>query len=306
MKVCAHRLCLTCLMLLLAQAAPAACIKNRAALLPITLWQNKLYVPVTLNGRTRPFFVDTGAAISFVSQSMADELNLPHDFDHTLDTFGVGGQESHLYIAEIASLALGAIQVSNRHLPVAAFGDRLADGRSQPGGLIGADILSHFDLDIDIPNRQIGLWQVSGCTDIQPDWEGAIASVPMQIAPSRHASVPVRIDGAALDLMVDTGSPDLVLSTRAAARAGAPPEVLDENRQLQGFGVNDRAFHAWMHIFRRVELGTMVFGDVRTLVVNNGRYGSLGDGLLGVEFLKRGRVWLSYSTGSLFATSNRN
>jgi clan AA aspartic protease (TIGR02281 family) len=301
---------LPCLILLLAHAAPAECIKNRAALLPITLWQSKLYVPVTLNGLTRAFFVDTGAALSFVSQTMADELNLPHDFDHTLDTFSVGGQESHLYIAEITSLALGGIQVSNRHLPVAAFGDRLSDGRSQPGGLIGADILSHFDLDIDIPNRQLGLWRVSGCTQMQPDWGGAwggaIASVPMRIAPSRQASVPARIDGAAVDLMVDTGSPDLVLSTRAAARAGAPPEVLDENRQLQGFGVNDRAFHAWMHIFQRVELGTMVFGDVRTLVVNNGRYGSLGDGLLGVEFLKRGRVWLSYSTGSFFATSNRN
>jgi hypothetical protein len=41
-------------------------------------------------------------------------------------------------------------------------------------------------------------------------------------------------------------------------------------------------------------------------VVANGRYGSMGDGLLGVEFLKRGRVWLSYSTGNFFAESNRN
>ncbi len=292
--------------LLMAQSARAECIKNRAALLPITLWQNKLYVPVTLNGATRLFFVDTGAAITYVSQSMADELNLPHDFDHTMDTFGVGGQESHLYVAEIASLAIGNIEVKNQHFPVAAFGDRLADGRSQPGGLIGADILSHFDLDIDIPHRQLALWRVTGCTDIQPDWDGAAAPLPMQIAPSRHVTVPVRINGAALDLMLDTGSPDLVLSTRAAARAGATPEVLEDNRQIEGFGVNNRAFHAWMHIFQRVELGHMVFGDVRTIVVNNGRYGSIGDGLIGIEFLKRGQVWLSYSTSSFFTTSNQN
>jgi predicted aspartyl protease len=300
------RLILTCLVLLTAPSARAECIKNRAALLPITLWQNKLYVPVTLNGVTRPFFVDTGAAVTYIAQDLADELNLPHDFDHTMDTFGVGGQESHLYIAEIASLALGDIQVTKRHFPVAAFGDRLADGRSKPGGLIGADILSHFDMDIDIPHRQLALWRVTGCTDIQPDWDNASAPVPMQIAPSRHATVPVRIDGASLDLMLDTGSPDLVLSTHAAARAGATPEVLEDNRQTQGFGVNDRAFHAWMHIFQRVQLGSMVFGDVRTIIVNNGRYGSIGDGLLGVEFLKRGRVWLSYSTGSFFAQAGQN
>ena len=301
-----RRLYLAVLFLLAATAAQADCIKNRAALLPITLWQNKLYVPVTVNGVTKPFFVDTGAAVTMIAQSFADQLNLPHNFDHTMDMFGVGGQESHLYIGDVDSLALGDVTVKNRNLPVASFAEHLADGNTEPGGLIGADILSRFDVDIDIPHRQLALWRVAGCTDMTPDWDGASAAVPMQIAPSRHVTVPVRIDGASLDLMLDTGEPNLLLSTHAAARAGATPDVLDENRQLQGFGVNDRAFHAWLHIFQRVEIGSQVYGDVRTVVVANGRYSSMGDGLLGVEFLKRGRVWLSYSTGNFFAQSNRN
>ena len=301
-----RRLFLASLFLLAATAAHADCIKNRAALLPITLWQNKLYVPVTVNGITRPFFVDTGAAVTMIAQSFAGELNLPRNFDHTMDTFGVGGQESHLYIGEVESLALGDVGVKNRSFPVASFAEHLADGNSQPGGLIGADILSRFDVDIDIPNRQLALWRVAGCTEMTPDWDGPTAAVPMQIAPSRHVTIPVRIDGALLDLVLDTGAPDLLLSTRAAARAGATPEVLEENRQLQGFGVNDRAFPAWLHIFQRVEIGSQIYGDVHTIVVANGRYGSMGDGLLGVEFLKRGRVWLSYSTGNFFAQANRN
>jgi clan AA aspartic protease (TIGR02281 family) len=301
-----NRLFVASLFLLATTALQAECIKNRAALLPITLWQNKLYVPVTLNGVSRPFFVDTGAAVTTISQSLAGELDLPHDFDHTMDTFGVGGQESHLYIGEVTSLSLGGIAVKNHNFPVADFGERLADGSSRPGGLIGADILSRFDLDIDIPHRQLALWRVTGCTEMMPDWEGKSAAVPMQVATSRHVTIPVRIDGANLDLLLDTGAPDLLLSTHAAARAGATPEVLEENRQLEGSGVNDRAFHAWLHIFQRVEIGDQVYGDVRTIVVENGRYGSMGDGLLGVEFLKRGRVWLSYSTGNFFAQSNRN
>jgi len=293
-------------MLLIASQARAACIKTRAALLPITLWQNKLYVPVTLNGAPRLFFIDTGAAITHVSQTTADDLNLPRNFDHTINSFGVGGIESHLHIVEVASLVLGGVEVKNRSFPEADFADRLADGRSRPGGLIGADILSHFDVDIDIPHRKLALWRVTGCAEITPDWDAAGAGVPMQIAPSRHVTVPVRIDGAALDLLLDTGAPDLVLSTGAAARAGATPDVLEENRQLQGFGINNRAFDARLHIFKRVEIGTQVFGDVRAIIVNNGRYGSIGDGLLGVEFLKRGRVWLSYGTGSFFAKADRN
>lgn len=299
MPVC--RFILVAVALVLAAGARAECVMNRVALLPVTLWQNKLFVPVTVNGTPETFFVDTGAATTTLSDNVAGALNIPRDFDHTLDTFGVGGQESHLYIGQVYDFNVGGIDVRKRAFPVAAFGVfKLADGRGQAAGLIGADILSHFDLDIDIPHRQIGLWRVQGCTEVKPDWPEAAAGVQMQIEPSRHITVPVRIDGAALDLLLDTGAPDLLLTTLAAARAGAPPEVLEENRQFTGYGVNDRSYQAWLHIFRRLEIGRQVYGDVRAVVVNRGRYGNLGDGLLGVEFLKRGRVWISYSTGTFF------
>jgi len=292
------------LLLLFVTDAHAECVMNRATLLPITLWQNKLYVPVTINGTPKALFVDTGAASTTLSEAVAGELGIPRDFDHTVDTFGVGGKESHLYIGEVDSIRLGDIVIRKHPVPVAAFNQFMADERTPAAGLIGADILSHFDVDIDIPHRQLALWRVQGCTEVKPDWNGEAASVPMQISESRHITVPVRIDGVSLDLLLDTGSPNLLLSTRAAARAGATPEVLEESRQFDGFGVNDRAYHAWMHIFRRVEIGGQVFGDVRTVIVSNGRYVNLGDGLLGIEFLKRGRVWISYSTSTLFVQKN--
>jgi len=291
---------------LLAGAAQAECVMNRAAVLPITLWQNKLFVPVTVNGVAERFFVDTGAAVTTLSDSLANALNIPRDFDHTIDMFGVAGRESHLYIGEVDSINVGGLEVKKQSFPVAAFGSfMLADGHSHADGLIGADILSHFDVDIDIPHRQIALWRVQGCSVVKPDWQGDASSVPMQIAPSHNITVPVRIDGAMLDLMLDTGAGDLLLSTRAAARAGATPEVLEESRQSTGFGVNDRSYPVWLHVFRRVEVGTQVYGDVRGVVVNRGRYMDQGDGLLGVEFLKRGRVWISYSTSTFFTEAGR-
>jgi predicted aspartyl protease len=291
---------------LLAGAAQAECVMNRAAVLPITLWQNKLFVPVTVNGVAERFFVDTGAAVTTLSDSLANALNIPRDFDHTIDMFGVAGRESHLYIGEVDSINVGGVELKKHSFPVAAFGSfMLADGHSRADGLIGADILSHFDVDIDIPHRQIAFWRVQGCGVVKPDWPGDASSVPMQIAPSRNITVPVRIDGAMLDLVLDTGAGDLLLSTRAAARAGATPEVLEESRQSTGFGVNDRSYPVWLHVFRRVEVGTQVYGDVRGVVVNRGRYMDQGDGLLGVEFLKRGRVWISYSTSTFFTEAGR-
>ncbi len=299
MPVCRAMLALVFVML--AGVARAECVMNRVAVLPVTLWRNKLFVPVTVNGTPENFFVDTGAATTMISETVAGALDIPHDFDHTMDAFGVAGKESHLYIGQVDDLSFGGIDVRKHDFPVAAFGAFLmADGRTRAAGLIGADILSHFDVDIDIARRQIGLWRVQGCTEVKPDWPGDAVGVPIQVAETRHVTVPVRIDGAALDLLLDTGAPDLLLNTLAAARAGATPEVLEENPHVTGYGVNDRSYPAWLHIFRRVEIGPQVYGDVRAVVVNRGRYGDFGDGLLGVEFLKRGRVWISYSTSMFF------
>ncbi len=290
---------LVLLLCLTAQIAHAECTMHRAAELPLTLWQDKLYVPVSIDDTPRMLFLDTGASVTTLAVKTADALELPRDFDHTMDMFGVGGMESHLYLVHTRTLSLGGITVRGQTFPVATFTGLMADDSTPVGGLIGADLLSRFDLDLDIPHRRLGLWQVSGCSEVKPDWSGPTGSVPIEIQPSRHVTVPVKADGTMVNLLLDTGSPGLVLSTRAAARAGATPEILEESRGLNGRGVNERAFAAWLHIVARLEVAGEVFGDARAAVVNNGRVLS-GDGLLGLAFLKRGRVWISYATGRLF------
>ncbi len=290
-------------LLLTGHAAHAACAPHRVAELPITLWQNKLFVPVNINGAPRMMFVDTGAAITTLAADTAAALNLPRDYDHTADAFGVGGIENHLYLVHTRSLTVGGITFTARTYPVAEFPPPAPEG-VRAAGLVGADILSHYDLDIDIPHRRLGLWDASGCNTVTPDWTGPTGTAALEIAPSHHIGVPVRLDGVALTLMLDTGSPELLLSTRAAARAGVPPEQLEEGRTMQGRGVNERSFNAWLHIFTRLDIAGDIYGDVRAVVVNNGRVSS-GDGLLGVEFLKRGRVWVSYATSRLFLERGR-
>ena len=125
----------------------------------------------------------------------------------------------------------------------------------------------------------------------------------MTIDSFRHVSVPVTIGVSTMELTLDTGAPGLVLTRRSAARAGATPEILDEDREIGGNGVNNRAFEARLHIFSRLEFGSQVFGDVPAAVVENSRLDRY-DGLLGLMFLRRSRVWLSYATGTIFMQPN--
>ena len=268
----------------------------------MTLWQDKLFVPVTIEGTPQFMAVDTGASTTVLSSSVAGALNISHDFDHTSDMEGVGGADSHLYIGEVRRLGVGFITLTNSRIPIADFPMRMADGRDA-AGLLGADILMHFDIEIDIARRRLDFWRISGCSSVQPDFEGAYSTAPMTIDNFRHVSVPVRIGLSTLDLTLDTGAPGLVLTRRAAARAGATPDVLDQDRKIGGSGVNNRAFEARLHIFPRVEVGTQVFGDVPAAVVDNSRLNRY-DGLLGLMFLRRSRVWLSYATGTIFMQTN--
>lgn len=288
----------------LPSAARCECSITRAALLPLTLWQDKAYIIASIEGDAVPMFIDTGAAATTLSQSVAGRLNLERNFDHAADILGVGGRESHLGIVEARSFSLADLRYTHKAFPVAKFTDRLADG-SAPGGLIGADILSHFDLDVDLAHRQLGLWRVSGCEDARPSWAGGRAPAELEVQPSGHVTALARVDGVALDLMLDTGSPGLVLSTRAAARAGATPEILEQGRTLEGRGINERSFQAWRHVFGRVSIGSEVFGDVGAIVVGGGRL-QTGDGLLGLMFFKRNRVWISYATAKLYFGDGRD
>ncbi len=275
---------------------------QHVASLPVTLWQDKLFVPVTIEGTAHFMAVDTGASTTVLSGSVAGALNISHDFDHTSDMEGVGGADSHLYIGEVHRLGVGSITLADTRIPIADFPMRMADG-SAAAGLLGADILVHFDVAIDIARRRLDFWRVTDCATVQPDFQGAYSTAPMTIDAFRHVSVPVKIGLSTLELTLDTGAPGLLLTRRAAARAGAPPDILEQDREIGGNGVNNRAFEARLHIFPRLELGSQVFGDVPAAVVEDSRL-TRYDGLLGLMFLRRCRVWLSYATGTIFMQPN--
>jgi len=278
--------------------AYANCTMSHVADIPITLYQNKLFLPITMNGTVQKLAMDTGAGSTVLSTATARRLNIPRDFDHTVEMFGVGGTDNHLYSARVERMEFAGLHFDDWHLAIADFNMLLADGADM-GGLLGADILSQFDIDLDIPRRTAGFWRVSGCMQVTPPWTTSTSELKLQRIGLYHVALQIGVDGVPVQVVLDTGAPGLVLTELEAARAGASPESLQNGRPITGRGVNDGIYIGHMHVFRHVSVGRAFYDEVITQVVPRARFQNFG-GLLGAAFLLQHRVWLSYATNTLF------
>ena len=290
--------------LLLSTTAHAACTTHRVADLPLTFWDQKILVSVALNGSPEVMALDTGAGITTISNEVAGRLNIPHDFDHHVELGGVGGANSALFMAQVDTLDLGGLRFAHQALPIIDF--PLRDGSGKPiSGLLGADILSRYDVDLDMAGGHMALWQSSGCTVSPPPWDANADPFPIDLDEGHHILVPLRVDDAKLTAVLDTGAGGLDLSLRAGMRAGATDDALDADPVIHGSGVNNRGWTGHMHRFHTVVFGGRTLNDVWTALVPStdiASYNALlgSDGLIGMRVLHDMHLWISYGTRSLY------
>jgi predicted aspartyl protease len=291
-------------LLLLAAHAQAACVTQRVATVPLTMWQDKLLLSVGLDGSPETMALDTGAGISVVSAEAAGRLNIPHDFDHAADVRGAGGADSALFIGQIDTLDVGGARFNKMVAPIVSMAE--TDGSNHPlAGLLGADILSRFAVDLDIPGGQLALWKETGCDTEPPPWDPDAQPISIELDDGHHIQLPLKVDGVTLSAMLDTGAGGFVLTTRAGMRAGVTDDALDSDPRIHGAGVNDRGWSGHLHRFGSVSFGDAHFSNVLAALMPSQRvseYDALigSDGLIGMPLLRGMRLWISYKTKSLY------
>lgn len=92
-------------------------------------------------------------------------------------------------------------------------------------GVLGGDVLTRFDVEIDLATQTATLWQMPGCAGIEgadlprPDWASGGSGVPFTLGPGRGVQLPMQVNGAALSLQLDGGA-GVRLRNAAAHRAG--------------------------------------------------------------------------------------
>ena len=221
-----------------AQAAVAADGKSCRAVLdqPIAL-ENANGLPlvtVQADGAPLKLILDTGAERTVLTSGAVERVGgrAPQiEFRRSLN--GVGGSLPSREV-EFKSFKIGGIELPWRRAMVATVATPSL--LSTVDGVLGTDVLGRFDIDLDLPNHRMSLYEKGACT---PEWAGADAEIKIgRSAANSHLFFPVQLDNRRIIATIDTGAQRTTLSVATASAMGITDAVLarDAPIQTRGFG----------------------------------------------------------------------
>lgn len=283
-----------------------ACTVELAGQAPLTKSRFLYETPVSINGQAPMLFlVDTGAVRTKIHAAASSQLGLMGNGrrSYAIGTDGSRGPTTEDVTAPSLEFA-GVVHVSKN----LAIDPLLVDGRPTKAGTVGADLLSGYDVELDFPAGQLRLHRVKECNDSdQPlrPWTSPYNTVPLKRSSRGLISLPVVMDGKALELALDTGSNRTSVSMKAAVdKLGLDVDLLKAQAPPKR-STNSTGAHAVSYAKRleRIDIGRQSYGNVEILFseLEVAPY----DGLLGLDFLGNRKIWLSYATGQMFLASTK-
>ena len=289
--------------LLLIALASCAGTVNTVCRTEITLQERDhlMLAPVRINGTTVMGILDTGAQTSAVTDALVARLGLLGDPRNGTLMSGVGGEGVAQSDAVVDRFDLAGFDPGTGHYPVISLpiSDPPESTDAAPlGALIGADLLSHFDLDLDVANHRLVLYDPDRCQGPLPDWTVPATAVPLDTLWSGRLQLPVRIDAREMQALLDSGATMSVLDLPAAEKLGVTPEMLAREKGGEGFGAAGVNFRRVPYTFRTLEVGGERITAPRISVLDRSLRET--DMLLGLDWLRLHHVWISYHRHILF------
>jgi predicted aspartyl protease len=256
-------------------------------------------VPSTADGTPVTLIVDTGAAETVFSAAAAQRARVVPDTHHTVRATGIGGTASYA-VGRVGMLRLGAIPVTPAVVTIMPTVP-VADGN------LGMDILGDVDLDLDFPSRRITLYRGRLCPDATPPWDAkaielaTVALVPRTGPPGlrpRQLLLAMELEGQPALAMIDTGAAASVVARAFVRRLGVSDAALAASPSVPLTGLSPAAALGRIWRFREAAVGSEHFPGPLLLVAD--LPGAQYDVLLGMDYLSKHRLWLSYGARRIF------
>ncbi|MGE0226477.1 MAG: retropepsin-like aspartic protease [Acetobacteraceae bacterium] len=261
---------------------------------PLRPHQQLLAVPVGINGQWATLIVDTGAERTTLTEDAVERLGLARDPRYVTRSGGVGGVTMNADV-KVDDFVLGGTRLPVERLAVSRFGAGL-----QADGLLGADILLAFDLDIDVPGGKLSLYRVRRCPVANPPWDEPAVPVAAVAARKDRLLVPFTLDGAPGMALLDTGAQATAIGVDMARRMGLALQPQGSDPVVRIRGVGSATMTARLHLFRELRIGPAAWRNIRLPILPEDV--GIGDALVGQDFLRDRRVWISFPTRQMFVS----
>jgi hypothetical protein len=296
------------LVCVLASIAPAqaACRVELMSTVPIDLVDGHILVAVQVNDVDAAFIVDTGAERTLMGDDVVRRLGLERDGWVASTVLGLGGYQQRPN-ALPRSLRLGDVTLRRRTVTgdtsVTVGPLPMTELKGRPiAGLLGRDFLSPFDLDIDLPGGRMLLYDVRGCATGFLPWTTPYAAIPATAPIGAALVLQVLVDGRPLRALLDTGASASLIAAPGMFRLGLTPEMLARDPVGNGAGVGPAPVYMRHHRFAELRVGPEKTREPM-LWVSPVHVVPIVDMLLGADWLRSRRVWLSFATRQIFVAA---
>jgi predicted aspartyl protease len=276
-----------------------------------------------LNGQPVKILLDTGATRSMIPYPEAKRLNLPTKFLRGVRMHGVGG-DTAAYDANVQTLTIAGFTTHNRSLLVAGS----PDARYGFSLLLGDDFFSQADVEFDLRNGVVRLFDPHGCSPPQLVYWGENYSQAALLESERddpRTEIKAMIDGKQVLAEFDSGASASFIDQAAAEGAGASRATGEPGHAARGMGA--RRQPTWIAHFDNLALGDEKLSNIHLQVIAAGplawstsqtgtliapRLESTPAMWLGDDFFRAHRVFIdnedrlilfSYEGGPVFASA---
>ena len=253
-------------------------------------------VTLSADGHPVTLVLDTGADRTVLTPAIAERIGAPPpriEFRQRMRgiTGVVPGRE-----VELQSFTAGGIALSWHRVLVAPI--TTPNMLSAPlDGILGADVLTGFDIDLDLPHQRMTLYPRGSCP-LGPPWPGAFAQISTGLSLGEHLFFPVQLDGHKVSAVIDTGTQLTTLSKAMAKALGVTDEELTRDHPITAHGATPGELPSHVHQFSQLNVGSEKIPNPR-LVVSDIAIPD-ADMLLGIDFIRSHRLWFSFASFQIF------
>ena len=288
---------------------------ERIAVVPFDTDETEhIFVPVVLNGRSTRFMLDTGAFWSGIHEDLATSLKLKDRTSPYLILVDASGTKIDRMVT-VPGMKIGDAVFDT---PIDLFVDHAPPERTieQEGGVVGLNLLTHMDLEIDYAAKTISLFSQKHCEGAGVHWADeevalkytrAKPDIPMGTHIRRKTSedqidfpiVGAELEGELVRTLFDTGSTVTSIDLdHAKRRFGIGPGSPGVEPAGVAYLPSGKTVDLYSYTFKTLTISGITFENVP---VHLGKFDE-SDLILGMHELKYLHLYFAFKDGIVHIT----